>query len=264
MSNPFASDRMAAGYANARPPVHPRVLDLAWRELGRTGPAGVALDLGCGAGVSTKALAGFAARCIGLDPVESMLRLARSLLPSASFMAGRAEAIPLLDHSVDLITAAGSLNYADLDLSVREAGRVLAREGVLLVYDFTPGRSFRDSQSLDDWFAEFYRRYPPPSGEARELSPEILAGITSLFRVFAHQYFEVAILLTPEFYLDYVMTETNVAVAIRRGLMEGEIKSWCATTLHAIWPEGARDVVFRGYFAALTPASASCPPPFSS
>ena len=62
---------------------------------------------------------------------------------SRSFAAGVAEAIPLGDRSVDLITAAGSLNYVDLDVLLPEAARVLMPDGVLVVYDFSAGRSFR-------------------------------------------------------------------------------------------------------------------------
>src|SRR6478752_3918231 len=134
---------MAAGYATSRPPVHPRVIERVYRELGRTTPFQRALDVGCGAGVSTRALTGFAQRCIGLEPAEAMLKWAAPLAPSAHFAVGTAEALPIGDRTVDLISAAGSLNYADLDLFFPEASRVLMPHGVLLVYDFTPGRSFR-------------------------------------------------------------------------------------------------------------------------
>jgi ubiquinone/menaquinone biosynthesis C-methylase UbiE len=130
---------------------------------------------------------------------------------------GCGRAIPLYDRSVDLITAAGSLNYANLDLFFPEAARVLAAHGVLLVYDFSPGRSLRTSTKLDEWFSSFHGRYPPPANEARELSPEILSGMNSGFRLHQQQQFEIGVTLTPAFYLNYVMTETNVASAVRRG-----------------------------------------------
>src|SRR5215831_9523170 len=140
MANPFRTAEMAAGYATFRPAVHVRVMEQVYRQLGRTEPFPVALDIGCGAGVSTKALSGFVRRCIGLEPVESMLKWAPMIAPLAEFAVGTAEAIALRDHSVDLITAAGSLNYADLNLFFVEAARVVTRDGVLVVYDFSPGR----------------------------------------------------------------------------------------------------------------------------
>jgi ubiquinone/menaquinone biosynthesis C-methylase UbiE len=251
MSNPFGTDDMAAGYATSRPPVHPRVIEQAYRQLGRSQPFERALDVGCGAGVSTRALGGFAKSCIGLEPAEAMLKWVATIAPSADFVVGAAEAIPLYDRSVDLITAAGSLNYANLDLFFPEAARVLAPHGVLLVYDFSPGRSLRTSTKLDEWFSSFHGRYPPPANEARELSPEILSGMNSGFRLHQQQQFEIGVTLTPAFYLNYVMTETNVASAVRRGVPHAEIKSWCAETLAPVWMGSEREVLFRGYFVCM-------------
>jgi SAM-dependent methyltransferase len=251
MSNPFGTDDMAAGYATSRPPVHSRVIEQAYRQLGRSQPFERALDVGCGAGVSTKALSGYAKSCIGLEPAELMLKWVATIAPSAEFVVGTAEAIPLRDRAVDLITAAGSLNYANLDLFFPEAGRVLAPQGMLLVYDFSPGRSFRSTTNLDEWFCSFHRRYPPPPNEARQLSPEILAKLNSGFRVQTCQHFEIGVTLTPDFYLDYMMTETNVASAARSGVPHAEIKSWCAETLAPVWRGSEREVLFRGYFACM-------------
>jgi len=242
---------MAAGYANSRPPVHPRVMERVFRQLGRTEPFHYALDIGCGSGVSTRALDGLARARVGLDPAEAMLRWAAKVAPFASFAAGTAEAIPLRDGSVDLITAAGSLNYAKLDLFFPEAARVLMARGVLVVYDFSAGRSLRNSTTLDAWFDAFFTRYPPPANEARELSPAILSGLNSGFHVRGQEHFEIAIAMKPEFYLDYVLTETNVAAALRAGTPYSEVRSWCAETLATVWMGEVREVIFRGYFACM-------------
>ena len=251
MPNPFGTEEMATGYSTSRPGVHPRVIEQAFKQLGRTEPFQLVIDVGCGAGVSTKALAGFATNCIGLEPMEGMLKWATTTAPFARFVVGTAEAIPLCDHSVDLITAAGSLNYANLDLFFPEAARVLRGDGVLLVYDFSPGRSFRDATSLDKWFSGFYSRYPPPENEARRLSPEILSEMSPGFRILSHHQFEIGITMTLTSYVDYMMTETNVAACVRGGVPQSEIKSWCAKTLVPVWNGQEREVLFRGYFACM-------------
>ncbi len=99
---------------------------------------------------------------------------------------------------------------------------------------------FRDAPGLDEWFAGFYNRFPPPAQEARELSPEILAQRKSGFRVSSHRQFEIGIPLAPESYLNYVMTETNVAAAVREGAPLSEIRSWCAQTLAPVWQGSER------------------------
>jgi SAM-dependent methyltransferase len=149
---------------------------------------------------------------------------------------------------MDVITAAGSLNFVDDLWSVfQELARVLAPGGVLVVYDFSHGRSFRDSGRLDEWCDEFYRRWPTPPGSAIELNPEILAAMKTGFRLQGRDDFQTGLMLEPGFYVDYVMTETNVSDAVRRGTDEAEIRSWCARTLAPVFGGAAREVLFRGY-----------------
>jgi SAM-dependent methyltransferase len=227
------------------------VIEQVYQQSGRSGPFQLALDVGCGSGVSTRALTGFVESSIGIEPAEAMLKWASKITPAANFIVGTAEAIPLCDRAVDLITAAGSLNYARLDLFFPEAARVLMPGGVLVVYDFSAGRSFRNRAGLEEWFSSFCARYPPPANEARKLSPDILAEVGCGFRVDSQEEFEIGITLTPGFYLDYMMTETNVASAVRSGVPHSEIRSWCAETLAPLWNGIEREVLFRGYFACM-------------
>ena len=251
MQNPFSSDEMAGGYATARPPVHERVIQRLRDHLDQPAFVHRALDVGCGAGVSTRALSGFARHCIGLEPAEAMVRRGPAVARDASFLVGTAEALPILDSAIDLITAAGSLNYASLDLFFPEAARVLAKDGLLVVYDFSPGRRFPGSQSLDEWYSAFKSRFPSPPNEARRLDPKILSRLDSGFRVVCYENFEIDLMLKPEFYLEYVLTETNVAFAVRNGVPIEEIRSWCMESLKPVWGEQDREVLFDGYFVCM-------------
>ena len=234
---------MAAGYARFRPPIHRKILESAlasWSVFDR------ALDVGCGAGASTHALAGFAHFTIGMETVAAMLE------GISGCMAGAAEAIPLSDRSIDLITAAGSLNYVDLELFFGEAVRVLRENGLLVVYDFEPGRSFPESTKLDEWFQAFTTRYPWPPHEAQELNPEILSDCATGFRMKSAERFELAIPLAREFYLEYMLTETNVAFALQNGMTREDVRAWCVEKLDDFWSSGEREIVFRGYYACLS------------
>jgi hypothetical protein len=131
--------------------------------------------------------------------------------------------------------------------------RVLTLGGALLVYDFSQGRSLRDSASLDSWFAEFLRRYPMPRGSGHEVSPEILSSCDSGLRLSGHEDFEVGLSLNADFYLDYMMTETNVAHAVQNGVPEQTIRAWCADTLAPVFQGVAHEVLFRGYMAVMVP-----------
>jgi SAM-dependent methyltransferase len=251
MANPFETGAMAEGYAACRPPLHHLIMDMVKGRLPWRGKAGRALDVGCGAGLSTRAMQGLADQCIGIEPAEPMLRAAATTAPGADFVAGRAEAIPLRARSVDLITAAGSLNYTDLPRFFQEAARILVPGGVVVVYDFSPGREFRDSGALAPWFSSFIARYPWPPNEAADLNPERLSQVDRGFQLQSSDSFEIGITLSRDFYLDYMMTETNVAFAQRNGISGSEIRSWCSGTLSPVWGERPKEVLFRGYFACL-------------
>lgn len=243
---------MAEGYAAARPPIHRRILERAKPHL----PLGIleALDVGCGAGLSTQALEGLAVRRLGIDPSAGMIGRARRGAPECVFAVAAAEAIPLRAGSIGLMTAAGSLNYVDLDLFFPEAIRVLSELGMLLVYDFSAGRTFRDGSGLEEWFSLFERRYPPRAGEARPLAPDILRLIARGFRMAAEDRLDIGLPMEFRSYVDYMMTETNVTHAVSRGATRAEIRSWCEETLIPLWIGGEREIVFRAYYACLSPS----------
>jgi SAM-dependent methyltransferase len=251
MSNPFDVGHMAAGYAKARPAVHAHIIDRLRDWLGLAGPVDTALDIGCGAGLSTVALRRDATRLIGLDPSIAMVRQARALAPAACFTVAAAESLPVSDRSVDLITAAGSLNWVDLARFFPEARRVMKESGTLAIYDFSTGRERRGDDRLEHWFGEFKRRYPSPA--AQPIVPEALPLAPYGLRLKRHETFAVGLDLDPDFYLEYVLTETNVAAAVRGGVPADEIREWCGHTLAQAFPARG-EVLFRAYLALVVRA----------
>ncbi|HXY39204.1 MAG TPA: class I SAM-dependent methyltransferase [Vicinamibacteria bacterium] len=248
----FSSAATADGYARARPPIHAWVVERLAERLRLAGRVRRALDLGCGAGLSTAPLGQLAGTCLGIEPVAAMLRLAPAVAPLADFAVARAEALPVLSASIDLVTAAGSLNYvSDLDASLREVRRVLAPGGALAVYDFGQGRTCREAPALGRWFGEFEHRYPLPPDSARHLDPLALSTLATGFRLQDSLEFERGVAFSAGRYLDYLMSEANVPMAVERGIREEEIRAWCARTLRPVFASGTREVVFRGYLACL-------------
>jgi SAM-dependent methyltransferase len=197
--------------------------------------------------LSAAPLSRLADEVIGIEPNEAMLRWSARVAPGAAFAAARAEALPVRSASVDVITAAGSLNYVDLASFVPEAIRVLRPGGTLVVYDFGPGREFRDSPALARWYAEFERRWPWPAPRPLDVTRPPLNG--PVLRLDSSENFEATLAIEPGFYLNYVMTETNVESAMANGCAESAIRGWCAETLPAVFGGAAREVVFRGYIA---------------
>lgn len=249
MSGIYNSPRLAAGYAYGRPLVHRSIVQKLETYPGMRVPVERALDVGCGAGLSTAAIAHLAGMVVGLEPVAAMLAHSGVVAPRARFLVGQAERLPFRDGTFNLLTAAGALNYTDLRLFLPEAARVLAPGGVLAVYDFSAGRRLRDSDRLDGWYGTFERRYPSPPGY--HLDPRNLAYGSSGLRLEAYEEMEVGVSMTFSSYLRYAMTETNVELAISRGAREAEIEDWCRATLEAILVDDPFDVLFDAYIACV-------------
>ena len=249
----YDSRRLALGYAFHRPPVHPRVLALVAKDLGLVRPVARALDIGCGAGLSTAALAPHARVAVGLEPAADMLTYRRQAAPLGHFVVARAEAPPFGGGVFDLVTAAGSLNYVDLSRFLPEAARLLTRDGTLVVYDFSSGRRVADDPALERWFAAFERRYPFPPGYAFDLGQlnDDRAGL----RIASRRRFAVDLPLTAAAYLDYVLTESNVEQAIAGGASPDEMREWCWAGLTPIFGTGTREVRFEGYVVYVTKTS---------
>jgi len=241
-NNPFGTLEMARGYANSRPPLHARIVDLFAPRLPLPLPVNAASDIGCGSGLSTAPLLKIARRVIGVEPNHAMAALAGQLFPDAAFVQADAETLPFADASVDLLTAAGSLNYADPIRFFETARRVLVADGAVCVYDF------EQNASLAPGFVE---RYPVPVSEAKPLSPEILAAMNTGFRPVASEHFRLPVEMTLPRYVDYLMTETNVAAAIRRGIAAESIRSWIQESAAAQFDGGPREVFFQGYYIVL-------------
>jgi SAM-dependent methyltransferase len=247
MTSVYDSARLAAAYATDRPPVHQRILATV-RLVKR---AERALDVGCGAGLSTAALAPLARRVTGVEPIGVMLTHRRVVAPDATFVVGQAENLPFAAGSFDLVAAAGSLNYAHLPSALQEISRVLTRDGTFLLYDFSPGRRSLSGDVLANWFAAFEQRFPWPDGwrpfEVREL-PLGEHGLRLL------DYAAVDTELTMDFdaYLRYMLSETNVDAAIASGASsETAARDWCAETLAPVFADGDITVVIPGYIATL-------------
>lgn len=123
----------ARHYAAFRPPLHRPILDRVFRphESFRVG-----LDVGCGTGYSTVALAEYCAQVFGLDPSRSMLDVAQRH-PKITYLKGSGDALGQFPvQSIDVVTFAGSLFYAKSDGLRKELLRVCPPGGTIVAYDF--------------------------------------------------------------------------------------------------------------------------------
>jgi SAM-dependent methyltransferase len=245
----YRSPRLAYGYAHHRPPVHQHLITRLREHLALPNKLHRALDIGCGAGLSTAALAPMVENAFGIEPIIEMLAHRSSVTIQAQFVAAKAEQLPFASHSFDLLTAAGALNYADLKMFFPEAVRVLDADGVLVIYDFSEGRRLQADSRLENWYAAFKQRYPVPPGYALDI--RALEYQKYDLRLDVYEEFEVAVPMTCTGYLHYVLSETSVELAISRGAQEKEIRHWCEETLREIFTDQPREVFFDACLAVI-------------
>ena len=178
-----------------------------------------------------------------------MLAHGHAVAPRASFVAARAEQLPFSSGCFDIVTAAGALNYVDLEVFLPDVARVLTPRGAMVVYDFSAGRRLRDDRRLDAWFGEFERRYPPKPGY--EMDVRALPYAEAGLRLASYAEFEVAVPMTRQAYVAYAMSETGVELAVAQGVPEAGIRAWCESSLAGVLGDAPRDVLFDAYVACV-------------
>jgi ubiquinone/menaquinone biosynthesis C-methylase UbiE len=134
------------------------------------------LDVACGTGFLTESLRG---SVTGLDQSPSMLAIARSRMPSASFVRGNALAMPFRSAQFDCLVAGHF--YGHLDKAARQTFLPEARrlsKSILIVdaakRDDVPAEEYQERVLNDGSRHVVYKRYFTPE----ELTAEMRTGRT--------------------------------------------------------------------------------------
>jgi SAM-dependent methyltransferase len=130
---PDAFGRTAREYELGRPGWPEVLLDQVIAELGLE-PAAAVLDLGAGTGKLTRELVSRFARVIAVEPDDAMRAVLEEVVPGAEALAGRGDAIPLEDESVDAVFSAEAFHWFATDESIAEIVRVLRPRGALVIF----------------------------------------------------------------------------------------------------------------------------------
>ncbi|HZE29129.1 MAG TPA: class I SAM-dependent methyltransferase [Gaiellaceae bacterium] len=129
---PDAFGRTAREYELGRPLWPEELLGRVVAELGLD-PDSAVLDLGAGTGKLTRALVPHFARVVAVEPDDAMRAVLEEVVPGAEALAGRGEAIPLPDESVDAAFSAEAFHWFASDESVAEIARVLRPGGGFVI-----------------------------------------------------------------------------------------------------------------------------------
>jgi SAM-dependent methyltransferase len=124
---------MASSYGAARPP-YPEAL---WRDVvatGLVGPGRRALDLGAGTGQATGRLLARGMDVVAVEPGEHLAAILEARFPQATVIRSRAEDARLGRTCFDLVVAATSIHWMDLDVVLPLVREALTGDGRLLVW----------------------------------------------------------------------------------------------------------------------------------
>lgn len=205
----------AERYALSRPYFHPLAIARAKEATGVKNAVPLAVDIACGTGQSAAALTSIAGRVIGFDISWSMLANAeRNDL--VRYVQARAESIPFQSGSVPIMSTALAFHWFDRVQFLREVWRVLSADGLLLIYTNGFSGIMREDAAFRDWAWENYpERFPSPPRDSNPPTPEEAAG--SGFSFIKEDRYENEVIFTPEELVAYLLTQTNVAAAVKEG-----------------------------------------------
>lgn len=150
----FDMKRIAEGYLN-RPWLHKKVIERFVSDCEITSNFHNGLDVGCGAGLSTKALRLICDQVTGTDVSEQMIQVCKEEYKNDkeySFYRAKAEETKEPIEKYDIVTAAGMVNWVDRDLFLENMNYVLQEQGVLLIYDFWITDKMEGNNEYTNWY----------------------------------------------------------------------------------------------------------------
>jgi ubiquinone/menaquinone biosynthesis C-methylase UbiE len=122
-------------YERGRPP-YPDVLIGELRANWGLTASSLVADVAAGTGKLARQLHAVGASCVAVEPSAAMRAECRIASPGVRVVAGSAEALPLTDHVVDLVTVAQAFHWFDPTRALHEMARVLCPGGaVVLVWN---------------------------------------------------------------------------------------------------------------------------------
>lgn len=237
--NYFAPGTAAERYAKGRPFFHPPLVARIAELISAAEPFGRALDVGCGTGLSTRALQSLAREVVGVDASAAMLAHA----PKGAgprFCLASAERLPFGGGAFDLLTACQSFHWLNRERFLAEARRVIRRGGWLVVYDNYFTARAEGAGPFGEWHRGAYlRRFPAPPRGALSFTPEEAAG--EGFELRAHERFENSYGFTKEGLVDFLLTHSNVIAAVEgRGDDPEEVRRWLSEGVAPFFEGGGR------------------------
>lgn len=245
----FDFERVAEGYKN-RPWLHKQVIEQFQKEIGLLNIYNKGLDIGCGAGLSSKALSIVCDNVVCTDISPEMINVAKQYLKCEDkdykFHICRAEQIPENDR-FDIITAAGVMNWVDETLFLPKLNNILAKNGYFLVYDFWISDRMKDNSSYTEWYQNQYLiKYPKPKRKENEWTNQTIKPYNLC--LFKKKYLCLDYDMNLSDFVDFMLLQSNVIAKVDElGKSINEAREWFTNSLNKIWTQNEEKLFFDGY-----------------
>ncbi len=248
----FTFKRVAEGYAKYRPYYHPIVMQRIKKQLETKAKFQNALDVGCGTGLSSKALLEVAKNVTGIDGSAEMIDVAKKEdKDDIKYLQSKAEELNFNNNTFDIITLCGSINWIDRTLFLPEAYRVLKNLGWLIIYDnFITDRMTGNARYTDWYNKEYLTRFPKPPRNEDPFTKEESSKYG--FELMCSDTYSNQFNLSFNEYIEFMLTQSNVIVATDMGTENIETaRAWMKSTLKPILNEKVNAFEFDGYILYL-------------
>jgi len=249
VKNLFVHNSAARRYSAARPYFHPLIMR---RILSFTGVSrfSLALDVACGTGQSSRALADIVDQVEAIDLSPAMIAEAEPH-ERVHYHVAPAEAIPFPDHSFELVTVGLAFHWFDQAKFLREAYRVIKASVWLVIYTSGFFGEMAEEPAFSEWAHETYpEKFPTPprhnTGVAVD-SVEPFGFELQNTEKFTHNEMMTAGQLT-----SYLLTQTNVIAAVENGTVPLEAAAnWILGGIQPFFNDETRTMKFGGSMSFL-------------
>ncbi len=244
----FDYRRIAEGYAKDRPFLHGQVMERLTKKLPRHYQNG--LDVGCGAGLSTRALRTVCDRVTGADISEEMVRAASALYAdeSYSFVCAGAEEIEAPPDTYDIVTAAGVTGWVDEKRFLPCMERVMKKDGLLLIYDFWISGKMDGNPAFGDWYeGDYLKRFPKPFRKEKIWTKDDTKPYH--FAILLQEDYTMRCEMSGEQFVRFMLLQSNVIAAVEeKGENLVEVRRYFEENARRYFtPDGSENLVFDGY-----------------
>ena len=207
------------------------------------------LDVGCGAGLSTKALRLICDKVTGTDIADSMVEVCRELYGQDSaytFYVAKAEETIVPDTKYDIVTAAGCINWVDEKKFMANMNEVVEDNGLIVIYDFGITDKMVGSEAYTAWYQdEYLKRFPKPFRKENKWTQ---ADLPDGFIMEKQTDYDMEYEFELEPFVDFMLIQSNVNAQIESGrVSDDEAGEWMETSLLPIFENGKRQLIFHGY-----------------